>query len=256
MTEPVFQMRDSRLAVVVLAAGMGTRMNSNLPKVLHKIAGRELILHVLDTAEKLGPRETVVVIGHGRELVKSVLSGKAVTTVIQDPPKGTGHAVLQANEAIPQSCDDVLILSGDVPLLREDTLANLYGAHVDSKSCLTVLSTIAPDPFGYGRILRGYDGEFLRIVEERDATPEQRKINEINSGIYVVARNALFDALRHVKPNNAKGEYYLTDIVGILGMAGGRIQAINGGSYEELQGINTPDELARAERQFLARLSV
>ncbi len=249
-------MRDSKLAVVVLAAGMGTRMNSDLPKVLHKIAGRELILHVLDTAGELNPCETVVVIGHGRDLVQTVLAGKAVTTVVQDPPKGTGHAVLQAEAAITSDCKDVLILSGDVPLLRGDTLTDLYRSHVGSNSCLTVLSTTAPDPFGYGRILRGREGEFLGIVEERDATVEQRKINEINSGIYVVARNALFDALSHVKPNNSKGEYYLTDIVGILGQAGERIQAINGGSFEELQGINTPDELARAERQFLARFSV
>ncbi len=228
-------------------------MNSELPKVLHEIAGRALVLRVLDTAREIGAGQTVVVVGHGRELVELAIHGQADRAVIQDPPLGTGHAVLQAEPVIARECGEVLILSGDVPLLRADTLRDLIQTHCDAEASLTVLSTTAPNPFGYGRIVRDTDGEFVGIVEEKDATSEQRNISEINSGIYVVVRSALFKALRKVTPNNAKGEYYLTDIVGILARDGLKIQAVNCAPFAELQGINTPEELQRSEAAWLAR---
>ncbi|MBK6766845.1 MAG: NTP transferase domain-containing protein [bacterium] len=246
-------MSTPALAIVILAAGKGTRMNSDLPKVLHEVAGRPLILRAVDTAGALEPGCVLAVVGFGRELVDAALAGSGVSTVVQDPPLGTGHAVLQVREAVPAGCSDVLILTGDVPLLRSETLRELLQEHAANDCVLTVLSTQAPNPYGYGRIVRDIDGEFTGIVEEKDATPEQRNISEINSGVMVGRRDELFWALRKVKPNNAKGEYYLTDIVGILDNAGHRIQAVNAGKFDELQGINTPEELARAEAVLAAR---
>ncbi|MCB9357105.1 MAG: NTP transferase domain-containing protein [Calditrichaeota bacterium] len=247
-------MKISALAIVILAAGKGTRMNSDLPKVLHKVAGRELILRVLDVANELDPVETVVVVGHQKELVQAAIHGSGVKTAVQDPPKGTGHAVMQAEAALTDDAKNVLILSGDVPLLRADTLIRLVRDHIIAACQLTVLSTAAPNPHGYGRILRDESGSFAGIVEERDATDEQRKIREINSGVYVVEKTELFSALKDVKPNNAKAEYYLTDIVGILREQGAKIQAVSHGSFDELQGINTPEELLRAEQQLKTRI--
>lgn len=246
-------MNRPALAVVILAAGKGTRMNSDLPKVLHEVAGKALILRVIDTARRLEPGSVLAVVGYGREAVEEALGSSGVGTVVQDPPLGTGHAVLQTREAIPSGSSDVLILAGDVPLLRCETLVALLEHHAASECVLTVLSTQAPNPYGYGRVVRDIDGEFTGIVEEKDATPEQRNISEINSGVMVARREELFWALSKVKPNNAKGEYYLTDIVGILGNAGHRIQAVNAGKFDELQGINTPEELARAEAMLAGR---
>jgi len=252
-SEEVFQVTQIPFSVVILAAGKGTRMNSDLPKVLHEIAGRPLILRVLDTANELGAAQTIVVVGHMREMVEEAVAGIADATVIQDPPLGTGHAVLQAEEAVSSECHEVLILSGDVPLLRASTLEILLDRHRESGCELTVLSAKATNPFGYGRIVRDLDGEFTGIVEEKDANTDQRNLSEINSGVYVVNRRGLFWALHRVKPNNAKGEYYLTDIVGILAKAGKKTQAVNCADFTELQGINTPAELAQAETAWLAR---
>lgn len=246
-------MSNTTLSVVILAAGKGTRMNSDLPKVLHEVAGRALILRVLDTAKEIGAGQLVVVVGHGRAQVEAAVAGQADCTVVQDPPLGTGHAVLQTEGVVAGAAREVLILSGDVPLLRADTLRDLLVHHAQTAAAVTVLSASAPNPYGYGRIIRDLDGDFVGIVEEKDATPEQRAVSEINSGVYVVNRRDLFDALHKVTPNNAKGEYYLTDIVGILSRSGRKIQAVNCAPFAELQGINTPEELHRAEAALLAR---
>ncbi len=231
-------------------------MNSDLPKVLHEIAGRSLISRVLDTAIALGAGQTIVVVGHMREKVEAAVSGLADHTVVQDPPMGTGHAVLRAEEAVSPNCTEVLILSGDVPLLQVATLQKFLDAHREAGCDLSVLSTTAPNPYGYGRIVRDLDGEFTGIVEEKDAMAEQRSISEINSGIYVVNRDDLFRALHKVTPNKIKGEYYLTDIVGILAKAGKSTQAVNCADFSELQGINTAEELAQAEAAWIARKAV
>lgn len=228
-------------------------MNSDLPKVLHEVAGRALILRVLDAARAIGAGQLIAVVGHGRELVEAAVVGQADRTVVQDPPLGTGHAVLQTEGVIAGTAEQVLILSGDVPLLRADTLRELLASHAQTGAAVTVLSASAPNPFGYGRVIRDLDGDFVGIVEEKDATPEQRAVSEINSGVYVVNRRDLFEALHKVTPNNAKGEYYLTDIVGILSRSGRKIQAVNCAPFAELQGINTPEELRRAETAWLAR---
>jgi UDP-N-acetylglucosamine pyrophosphorylase len=227
-------------------------MNSDLPKVLHEICGRALVMHVLDAARKLDPAKIVVVVGHKRELVESAVEGlPGVVTVVQDPPMGTGHAVMQAEYAISSGFSEVLILAGDVPLLRSETLESLILSHAGAD--LTVLSATAPNPNGYGRVIRDAVGQFQAIIEHKDATDEQLKVKEINSGVYVVSRDALFSALHEVTPNNAKGEYYLTDIVGILLRRGARVQAVLGGEFDELQGINTPEELREAEVALQAR---
>lgn len=244
---------DSHLAVVVLAAGKGTRMNSDLPKVLHRIAGRSLLEHVLATAANVGALRCVVVVGHGREQVISAVSGPNIAFATQDPPLGTGHAVMQALPVLAGFQGDIIVLSGDVPLLRADTIRAMIQSHRVSKCAATVLSTTAPDPTGYGRIVRDQDGQFLRIVEHKDASPAELGLDEINSGIYCFDSVKLGEVLPLIQPNNAKREYYLTDAIGLIRSQGGLVQAVKLAEYTEICGINTQAELRAAEEFWLAR---
>jgi UDP-N-acetylglucosamine diphosphorylase/glucosamine-1-phosphate N-acetyltransferase len=237
--------------VIIMAAGKGTRMVSDLPKVLHVVGGKPLVEHVIAAARQLGPDLIVVIVGHGRDQVVNLLNGQGLEFAVQDPPLGTGHAVLQARPALQEFRGEVVILSGDVPLLRAGTLRRLVEAHRDAHVALTVLSTAAPDPFGYGRIVRSDDGEFLGIVEHKEASEAQKAITEINSGIYCCDSVQLFRALDNVRADNSKGEYYLTDIVAILRDSGQRVQAVKLAEYREICGINTPAELAAAEGYYL-----
>jgi UDP-N-acetylglucosamine diphosphorylase/glucosamine-1-phosphate N-acetyltransferase len=241
------------LAVIILAAGKGTRMNSDLPKVLHKICGKTLIQHVLRTARELDPERVVVIVGHRRDEVKAELRDCDAECVVQEPQLGTGHAVLQTAPLLSEFTGDVIVLSGDVPLLKTNTLKQLIRDHQKSGVAVTVLSTMAPDPKGYGRIVRKQDGSFSRIVEEREASAVERQIAEINSGIYCFRAGSLFDALRSVGADNSKGEYYLTDVIGILRGQGKTVQAVNLAEFREVQGINTQAELANAEEAAVAR---
>ncbi len=245
----------SALAVVVLAAGKGTRMGSDIPKVLHRLAGKALIDHVLDTAFGLTPDRVVVVVGHQREKVVAELCNRSVEFAVQDPPMGTGHAVMMAESLLVDFEGDLVVLSGDVPLLRTDTLIELTKYHKSTGAAATVLSTSAPDPSGYGRIVRSPSGELVKIVEHKDAMPGELSIQEVNSGVYVFERQALFSSLRMVQPNNKKGEYYLTDVIGILCARGLQVQAAKLAEFSEVCGINTPGELEAAECQYLSRLS-
>ncbi|HEY3294432.1 MAG TPA: NTP transferase domain-containing protein [bacterium] len=243
------------LAVLILAAGKGTRMNSDLPKVLHVLGGKSLIEHVLHAAQQLDPDRLIVVVGHRREEVQGKLAGRGMEFVVQEPQLGTGHAVQQANALLAEESGEIIVLSGDVPLLRANTLCKLLGAHREYQAVATVLSTSAPDPAAYGRIIRNSDGKFMRIVEAREATDGEKEICEINSGIYCFDIRVLFDALSEIKADNSKGEYYLTDVIGVLQKRGLPVQAVDLADFREVRGINTAAELLDAEQDLRAVLT-
>lgn len=247
------------ISVVIMAAGKGKRMNNPLrAKVMALLAGRPLIDYVIDAATALSPEMIVVIVGHCKESVEEFIDSKncpIIKTVEQSQQLGTGHAVAQAESLLKEFCGNVLILSGDVPLLRKSTLKEFYDLHNAGCSNLSVLTAFAGDPAGYGRIVRNSGGRFTGIVEHKDATVEQLAIKEVNSGIYLVKCEYLFPALASLKNNNAQGEYYLTDIVSIIGLANGSVEAHAIADFNELQGINSVDELKRAEEFFLKQKS-
>lgn len=237
------------LAVVILAAGKGKRMGDpERAKVLTPLFDKPLLGYVLDQASPLHPERVVVIIGHQRDAVRTFVSQYSPTSTCAEQLEqlGTGHAVLQTRQALEGFDGDVLILSGDVPLVRTSTLQHLVAQQRASGATATVLSARVPDATGYGRILRDGQGALESIIEHKDASDEQRAIDEINSGIYVVDAHALFEALSHVGNSNVQQEYYLTDIIGIFGAQGKTINAWCGPSWEELHGINTPADLQRA----------
>ena len=234
--------------VVVLAAGKGTRMKSAQPKVLHKVAGKPMVDYVMAAAQSLAPRTITVVVGHMKELLKQGLQGYPVLSfVTQEPQLGTGHALLQTAGVLEREKGVVLLLSGDVPLLKGHTLAALVQKHAESKVAATVLTAMVDQPYGYGRVVR-VKGRISRIVEERDASPAQRKIREINSGVYIFSLGPLFDALRGLAAGNAQGEYYLTDLVSTYRRRRLGVEAIVVGDSNEIRGINSRSELAEASR--------
>jgi UDP-N-acetylglucosamine diphosphorylase/glucosamine-1-phosphate N-acetyltransferase len=238
------------LAVVVLSAGKGTRMKSDLPKVLHTLGGRTLIDHVLQTARALVPDRLILVVGHRHEDVRKQAMGEDIEFVLQEPQLGTGHAVQQAEPLLNGEPGEVVILAGDAPLLRAETLKRMIAKHRTAKAVATVLSANAPDPFGYGRIIRGEDGRFLRIVEEKEATEAERRIREVNSGVYCLESPLVFETLCRVKPDNSKGEFYLTDVIGLLSRDQRTVQAVDLADFYEIRGINTVDELGDAEHRL------
>ena len=237
------------VAALVLAAGMGKRMNSDLAKVLHPMAGKPLLGHVLDTLDALGVGRHVVVIGHQRDRVREVYQGRAdLAWAVQDPQCGTGHAVMMAAPQIEAFKGTLLVVCGDTPLLNPHTLHELLETHTHARAAVTVLSMRLPDPTGYGRIVRTADGKGIeRIVEEKDATPEIRALDEVNSGIYAFDYPALAAVLSRLSTNNSQGEYYLTDTVTLL-RDEGRVAAVQLAPDErEMRGINTPEQLSEAE---------
>jgi UDP-N-acetylglucosamine diphosphorylase/glucosamine-1-phosphate N-acetyltransferase len=240
---------SNSIAVAILAAGQGKRMgNPDLAKVLHPLHSRPLLGYVLDQASTLHPEHVVVIVGHQRSAVQEFVSSAMPNAicVVQDQQLGTGHAVQQTHSVLAGTDCDVLILSGDVPLLTQRTLSAFAEHHRTSGSVVSVLSCAVPDPTGYGRIIRGADGNLERIVEHKDASDLERQVAEINSGIYIVHSSDLFDALAGLSNNNAQGEYYLTDIIGILQSQGKSVSAWFAPSWEELHGINTIADLERA----------
>lgn len=234
------------LAVVVLAAGKGTRMQSPLPKVLLPLAGCPLVGHVLTAVQPLAPRHLIAVVGHQADAVRRMCEHFGACCVVQEPQLGTGHAVAQTKTLLQDFDGDILILCGDVPLLRTATLRRLLETHRQRQATLTMLTTHVDDPTGYGRILRNEQGNVTSIVEERDATPGQKALCEINSGVYSLPASFLFAALTHVRRCNAQGEQYLTDVVG-LAAADGRTIADVAAEPDEILGVNTPADLARLE---------
>jgi len=223
-------------------------MKSTLPKVLHCIAGRPLIEHVFRTAYSLGPATVTVVVGHKADVVRERLGGRQnVRFVIQEPQLGTAHALQQAEQVLAGRSGTVVLLSGDVPLLTHRTLRDLVGAHRGAQAAATVVTATVDRPYGYGRILRA-DGRIVRIVEERDATPAERQIKEINGGIYAFDLAPLFDALRGIASQNAQGEFYLTDLVAIYRRRKLPVETLMVENAAEIRGINSRTELAEVSR--------
>lgn len=232
-------------SVVILAAGAGTRMKSSLPKVMHKLSGKPLINWVIDAVNVLKPDNIVVVLGHKSEAVEENLKDKKVKIVYQKEQLGSAHALMQAQKVLKNYEGDVLVMCGDVPLVKTSTLSSLLKSNVKNKSSVTVLAAKVDDPFGYGRIVK--NGNVLeKIVEEKDAAEQEKLIDEINSGIYCFDKN-IWKALLKVKPNNAKKEYYLTDTIEILKRSGKKAMSVTAKNASELRGINTRLELHEAE---------
>jgi bifunctional UDP-N-acetylglucosamine pyrophosphorylase/glucosamine-1-phosphate N-acetyltransferase len=242
-------------AVVVLAAGEGTRMKSAIPKVLHAVGGRALVHHAVAAAATLQPEHLVVVVGHGRDQVKAHLAEVApdVSTAVQDQQLGTGHAVGCALAGLPPLSGTVVVTYGDAPLLTGETLADLVAAHEADGSSVTILTAQLADPTGYGRILRDADGDVQAVVEQKDATDEQRAIREINSGIYAFDAAVLADALGRVTTDNVQGERYLTDVVAIARGDGRRVGAIQVTDTWQTEGVNDRVQLAAMHRELNRR---
>jgi len=243
-------------AVIILAAGAGTRMGSDLPKVLHTICGRSMLDHVVGAARELDPAELIVVVGHGRDQVISHLAERApdVRTVVQHRQGGTGHAVRIVLEEVSLGHGTVVVTYGDAPVLRGRTLAALVREHAAQQAAATALTTVMDDPTGYGRILRDADGAIVEIVEEADATPEQRAIKEVNSGVYAFEASLLADSVKRVPTDNAKGEEYLTDVVAILQAEGQRVASVMEEDATDVFGVNDRIQLAEARRVLNARV--
>lgn len=238
---------ESAPAVIVLAAGVGSRMRSTLPKVLHRIGGRTLLDAVLDTARELSPSRIIVVVGAGRERVEEALSGREVTVVVQDPPLGTGDAARRALPALPGGAAPVVILSGDAPLLTSATLTRLLERRRAKNLDLAFLSFRPPEAGELGRVVRDPKGRVRRVVEASNATAREKRLTEANAGIYCFASAALERALSKLAPNPANGEYYLTDAVASLAAKSGAVEAVEAEDWREGWGINTRRELAAAE---------
>ncbi len=239
---------DRKVAVAILAAGKGTRMNrEDIPKVCNPLLGKPLIQYVVDQARGLAPDRIVCIIGHQKEKVMQALEGQNVEFAIQHEQLGTGHAVLQTAPQLGKFGGDLVVLSGDVPRLRTHTLQRLLEKHQRNGYGATVLTAIAPDPGGYGRVLRSADGLFDRVVEHKDAAPEIRKIQEINSGIYVFDNQLLFRLLPRLGNENAQGEYYLPDIPALIQAEGRQVGVEISETFSEIQGINTVTELHAVE---------
>jgi bifunctional UDP-N-acetylglucosamine pyrophosphorylase/glucosamine-1-phosphate N-acetyltransferase len=243
---------DGGRAVVVLAAGQGKRMKSRTPKVLHPVAGRPMLGYVLDLADALKPERTVVVVGHGVELVEAFVGTRA-ETVRQDPPRGTGDAARRAMTRLTAFRGVVIILNGDTPLVSVAAVERLVTGHRASGAAVTLTLTQPDDPTGYGRVLRAASGEVTSIVEERDATPDQRRVRDVNAGIYVINSEFLAGVLAELKAHNAQGEYYLTDVVG-LAVARGRTVHTEAMAPDEVIGVNSRVDLARVEGLVRARV--
>jgi UDP-N-acetylglucosamine diphosphorylase/glucosamine-1-phosphate N-acetyltransferase len=236
------------VAVVILAAGQGTRMKSNKAKVLHEIDGRPMIQYVVEAARKIAGENVIAVIGHQAQKVQETISDSAsIYFAYQEKQRGTAHAVQCAMPHIPDSCDEVIILCGDVPLIRARTIAGLVDNHLSAARDITLLAVEVENPHGYGRILVDDSRAVFGIVEEADATATQKQIKLINAGIYCIRKAFLLNALPKIRTNNAQSELYLTDIIGIAHSEDKKIGVMVGSDPSEVIGVNTIEELKRVE---------
>jgi bifunctional UDP-N-acetylglucosamine pyrophosphorylase/glucosamine-1-phosphate N-acetyltransferase len=243
-------------AVIILAAGEGTRMKNHTPKVLNEVCGRTMLGHVVAAARELGPERLIVVTGHGRSQVTEHLASCApeAEVVVQERRGGTGHAVRTVIETVGLIHGTVVVTYADTPLLRGQTLSELVTAHQAHGAAVTVLTAALANPTGYGRIIRDQDGAFTGIIEEADASPRQREISEINTGLYAFDGDLLADTVKRVPTDNAKGEEYLTDVVSILHGDGYPVATVACGDPEEVLGVNDQAQLAWARRVLNERL--
>jgi len=241
------------LSCVILAAGLGTRMKSALPKVLHRVSGIPMLQAVVDTAKKLSPKRTVIVTGKQRSLIETTIECKSAVYAIQEEAKGTGHALRCARPALRSFRGVILVLNGDTPLLGAHTLKRFLNLHRKNGNAISVLSFEAENPDDYGRIVRDGSGQVLSIVEEKDTDSTQKKVKEVNSGVYAIDHGAL-DVLDEIEANRKKGEYYLTDIIAAASLRGLRASAFCIGTEEECMGVNTREELYRASLVLRRRI--
>ncbi len=247
-------MLSSRITAVILAAGKGTRLKSELPKVLHEICGRPMLAYVLDACRQADVRRCVVVVGHRQDLVRAALADDAdAVWVTQEPQQGTGHAVMVCREQI-RNYEHVLVLCGDGPLIRGEVVREVVERHVAEDAAATLATAVLDDPTGYGRIVRDAGGRFRGIVEHADATPEQRQIREVNPSYYCFRVADLMPALDQLRPNNKKGEYYITDVLGLFVAAGKKVLAISSVRPEDIYSINSRRELALVNRVMRDRV--
>ena len=240
--------------VVVLAAGKGTRMKSKLYKVLHKVCGKTMVEHVVDAAQGVNPAEIVTIVGTGAGDVEKVLADKS-KFAFQEKQLGTGDAVMTAREELGDKDGATLVVTGDTPLFITDTFNELFKYHAEKGNAATVLPAEAPNPFGYGRIIRDDQGNVLRIVEQKDGKPEELKVKEINTGVFCFDNKKLFEALKHVNNDNAQGEYYLTDVLEILRNSGERVGAYKMPDFSESLGVNDRIALAQATKTMQRRIN-
>lgn len=240
--------------VVVLAAGKGTRMKSQLYKVLHQVCGKSMVEHVVEAAQAIEPDKIVTVVGNGAEEVKKVLAGKS-EFALQAKQLGTGDAVLTAGKELAGKDGATLVITGDTPLFTSETFQKLFDYHQNKGNAATVLTAQAPNPYGYGRIIRDDQDNVLRIVEQKDGTPEDLKVTEINTGVFCFDNKQLFEALTHVNNRNAQGEYYLTDVLEILRNEGQRIGAYRMRDFSESIGVNDRVALAQATKIMQERIN-
>lgn len=245
---------NDRVGAVILAAGKGTRLKSELPKVLHEVCGRPMLAYVIDACRAAGIRPCVIVVGHRHDLVRAAFATDPdIAWVEQSPQLGTGHAVMVCREQI-RRFEHVLVLCGDGPLIHSGTLEQLLARHLAAHAAATLATAVLDDPSGYGRIWRDSAGQLRGIIEHADCTPEQLQIREVNPSYYCFQADALLRALADLKPNNAKNEYYITDTVGLLLKAGQRVQAITAVAPEDIYSINSRSELALVNRVMRERV--
>lgn len=246
-------MTSPSLSILILAAGKGTRMKSDKAKVLHEVFFAPMVHHVIKAALPLNPRQTIAIIGHQQSAVENTLQSFNVETAVQEQQLGTGHAVLTAETTVISDADAIMILCGDIPLIRTETLQAMYSFHCQRSAKLTLMTTILDNPTNYGRILCNTDGNVQGIVEQKDATKEQLDIREINAGIYCVDKTFLFSSLKNVGTNNSQGEVYLTDIVGLAVKKGYVVEKYTTDSPIDVLGVNSRIELADAEHELQLR---
>jgi len=238
------------LAAIILAAGKGTRMNSDQPKVLSEVGKKPMIVHAIHTAKALGAEKTITVLGYKYEMVQKALKNESVEYALQLQQLGTAHAVLQCREMLNNFQGNVIILYGDVPLIKVETLSTLIAVHEKENACSTILTTNIPDPTGYGRIIRNTDHSLKKIVEENDASDKERKVIEINSGIYVFDNQTLFRLLPLVGSNNKQNEYYLPDVLNLIIREKGKVAIDKINNYIEIQGVNNPEQLTEVNECY------
>ncbi len=239
---------------VILAAGAGTRMKSDKPKVLHEVCGRPMVSHVISQAEKAGAENIIAVVGHGAEQVKENLADTGVIFALQAEQLGTGHAVMQAADDIPEE-GDVFVLCGDTPLITADTLIRFAEYHSGSGSAVTVLTAVFDDPFGYGRIIRGADGSLIKIVEQKDASEEERAVKEVNAGMYCFKASFLKENLGKLSNQNAQNEYYITDLIGMAVESGAGAGAFAVDDPDEIMGVNNRIQMSAAAKVMRRRIA-
>ncbi|KRN04327.1 bifunctional UDP-N-acetylglucosamine diphosphorylase/glucosamine-1-phosphate N-acetyltransferase GlmU [Holzapfeliella floricola] len=240
--------------IIILAAGQGTRMKSKRYKVLHEILGRSMVDHVLTQVEKLDPQNIVTVVGHGADEVKKAL-GDRTQYVLQAEQLGTGHAVMQAAELLKDKTGSTIVANGDTPLLTAETFEKLFDSHQQLHAKATVLTAKAPNPSGYGRVIRNEDNEVIKIVEQKDASEAEKRIDEINTGVYCFDNQALFDALSQVTNDNAQNEYYITDVIEILKSQDEVISAYQMPDFDESMGVNDRLALSQATKVMRNRVN-